>query len=160
MKKHRYIMLTVLFTLLFVISACTNSNVSNAFEVAEKYKLAELESPQISEVTDQLITEKYEVMEPLTTETFHDRSTKTRLFITGSQLAQKKDSEVHLTNLEFTERNVAETQIELDYTGTLSMAEDTLDLEGTIYLLKEANEWRVNNDVYNIEDILNILMER
>lgn len=160
MKNHRYIMLTVLFTLLFVISACTNSNVSNAVEVAEKYKLAELESPQISEVTDQLITEKYEVMEPLTTETFHDRSTKTRLFITGDQLARKKESEVRLTNLEFTERNVAETQIELDYTGTLSMAEDTLDLEGTIYLFKEADEWRVNNDVYNIEDILNILMER
>lgn len=158
MKKSSTIMLTALLTML-IISACANSNVPSAAEVAEKYKLAELESPQINEVTEQVISEKYEAMEPLTTEVFYERSVRSRVFIRGSQLAELKDSEVRLTDLEFTERNAADTQIELNYTGTVSLAEESLDLEGTIYLLKEADEWKVNNDVYNVEDILNIVMK-
>ncbi|MEK5057108.1 hypothetical protein BK126_17700 [Paenibacillus sp. FSL H7-0326] len=73
MKKSRLIMITVLLTMLFIISACANSNVPRAAEVAEKYKLGELESPQINEVTDQIISKKYEEMEPLTTEVFYER---------------------------------------------------------------------------------------
>ncbi|MEK5057109.1 hypothetical protein BK126_17695 [Paenibacillus sp. FSL H7-0326] len=86
-------------------------------------------------------------------------SVSSRVFIRGSQLAQLKESEVRLTDLEFTERNVADTQIELNYTGTVSLAEEALDLEGTIYMLKEDDEWKVNNDVYNVEDIFNNLMK-
>ncbi|MFD2701025.1 hypothetical protein ACFSVM_11160 [Paenibacillus shunpengii] len=159
MKKSRVIMITVLLTMLLIISACANSNVPRAAEVAEKYKLGELESPQINEVTDQIISKKYEEMEPLTTEVFYERSVSSRVFIRGSQLAQLKESEVRLTDLEFTERNVADTQIELNYTGTISLAEETLDLEGTIYMLKEDDEWKVNNDIYNVEDIFNNLMK-
>ncbi|MBD7971004.1 hypothetical protein [Paenibacillus gallinarum] len=100
-QKRSVGLLSVLFVLILVISACSetteiSSGVSEAMEVAGKYKTAELES---------------------------------------------------LSNLEFTERNANETQIELNYTGTASLGEETLDLEGTIYLLKEADKWKVNNNV-------------
>ncbi|SDW74177.1 hypothetical protein SAMN05518848_102882 [Paenibacillus sp. PDC88] len=157
MKKSRLIMIAALLTMLFLISACANSNVSSAVEAAEKYKLAELESPQIHEITEQTLSEKYEVMEPLSTQSFYERSVSTRVFIRGSQLAQLKESEVRLSNLEFTERNVADTQIELNYTGTVSVADETLDLEGTIYMLKEDDDWRVNNDIYNTEIVYDII---
>ncbi|WP_454191052.1 hypothetical protein [Paenibacillus sp. Marseille-Q7038] len=163
-QKRSVGLLSVLFVLILVISACSetkeiSSGVSEAMKVAKKYKIAELESPQISEVTDEIITEKQEVMKPLTTENFFSKSVASRVFTRGSQVAAIKDSAVSLSNLEFTERNVNETQIELNYTGTASLGEEALDLEGTIYLLKEADEWKVNNDVYNTEIIMNIFDE-
>lgn len=178
-QKRSVGLLSALLVLILVISACSNSTsdtdtntnsepsetietssgVSEALEVAGKYKVAELESPKISEVTDEIITKKQEVMEPLTTENFFETSVATRVFTRGSRIAAIKESEVSLFNLEFTERNVNETQIELNYIATASLVEETLDLEGTIYLLKETNEWKVNNDVYNTEVITNIFDE-
>ncbi|MCM3782269.1 hypothetical protein M3231_04745 [Neobacillus mesonae] len=162
--KHPFGSQLVLLLLILVISACSDSTktvsgVPEAIQVAEKYKVAELESSELNDITLELITEKQEFMQPLTTEIFFNRSVATRNFYHGYQLALIKESEVHVSNLEFTERNVAETQIELNYTGTLSLAEETLDLKGTIYLLKEADEWKVNNDVYNTEVIMNIFDE-
>lgn len=178
-QKRSVGLLSALLVLILVISACSNSTsdtdtntnsepsettetssgVSEALEVAGKYKIAELESPKISEVTDEIITKKQEVMEPLTTENFFETSVATRVFTRGSQIAAIKESEISLFNLEFTERNVNETQIELNYIATASLGEETLDLEGTIYLLKETDEWKVNNDVYNTEVITNIFDE-
>lgn len=41
----------------------------------------------------------------------------------------------------------------------MSFAQEKIELEGIITLLKEENEWKVNNDVYNIEDIIPIIDE-
>lgn len=166
-QKRSFGLLSALLVLILVISACSNSTsdtdtnstsepsettetssgVSEAIEVAEKYKVAELESSKVDDLTPEQMTEKQEVMKPLTTENFFNKSVQTRDFYRGQELAYSKKSEVRVSNLEFTERNVDETQTELNYTCTVSFAEETLDLEGTIYLLKEADAWKVNNDV-------------
>ncbi|WP_454192326.1 hypothetical protein [Paenibacillus sp. Marseille-Q7038] len=64
-----------------------------------------------------------------------------------------------MSELNFTKKNVSDNEIELEYTGLTSFAQEKIELEGMITLLQENNEWKVNNDMYNFEDLIPIIDE-
>lgn len=156
------IMSILMFT--FILSACSShdSNLNEAIKVAKEYKTAELEAGQpepSGELSMEDIEAKEEAIKPLTTTKFFERNKMSRVYSRSSLIAKVRESEIVVSELNFTEKQQSADEIELEYTGLMSFAEEKIELKGIITLLKEENEWKVNNDVYNFEDLIPIIDE-
>ncbi|KGE17372.1 hypothetical protein [Paenibacillus wynnii] len=153
-----------------VITSCSSkesivqeSGLSKAMSVAIAYKKQELEAvppDHSNEITLEDITKKEAIIKPLTTKVFFEVQSASRMYARALRVALIKNNELKVTYISFTEKSVTAESIDLTYTGTLRFGdskEDKLFLDGTMTLLKEGDVWKVNNDIYNSEDILSII---
>ena len=160
--RMSFTVLILLFTL--ILSACTSNDrdLDEAIKVAKEYKTAELEADQPEpngEISMEAIEAKEEAIKPLTNTKFFERNKISRVYSRSSLIAKVRESAIVVSDLNFTEKHQSEDEIELEYTGLMSFAEEKIELKGIITLLKEENEWKVNNDVYNFEDLIPIIDE-
>lgn len=160
--RTSFTVLILLFT--FILSACSSndSELNDAIKVAKEYKTAELEAdkPETNEeISMEDIEAKEDAIRPLTITRFFERNKISRMYYFPLLIAKIKESEIVVSDLNFTEKHQSEDEIELEYTGLMSFAQEKIELEGIITLLKEENEWKVNNDVYNFEDLIPIIDE-
>ena len=139
------------------------NGVTEAMSVAISYKKEELEAVppnNTKEVSLEDITKKEILIKPLTTTAFCNNQSDSRMYARALRVALIKQTELQITFISFTEQSVTDESIELTYTGTLRFGEDKKDkliIEGTMTLLKEGDLWKVNNDIYNSEDIYDII---
>ncbi|GIP43985.1 hypothetical protein J45TS6_24440 [Paenibacillus sp. J45TS6] len=160
--RMSFTVLILLFTL--ILSACTSNDrdLDEAIKVAKVYKIAELEANQPKpngEISMEAIEAKEEAIKPLTNTKFFESNKMSRVYSRSLLIAKIKESKVVVSDLKFTSKNQSENEIELEYSGLMSFAKEKIELEGIITLLKEENEWKVNNDVYNFEDLISIIDE-
>lgn len=143
-------------------SVVEDNGVSKAMSVASKYKKEELEAVSPSntnEISLQLTVKKKAIIN-LTTGAFFNQQSANGMYERSSRVALIKNNDLKITFISFTEQSVTEEDIELTYTGTLRFGEEAKDklfLNGTVSLLKEEGVWKVNNDIYNSEDIYNMI---
>ncbi|OKP84904.1 MULTISPECIES: hypothetical protein [Paenibacillus] len=162
MKKKSLALIGIIVLSSSIFTACSSKkdDVSIAIEVARSYKMNELEANKpdnTREVTPQQIAEKEEAIKPLTTESYFNKQSASRGFVRGSRIALIKKTALKLENLSFTEKVDTGQSIDLSYTGELVFGEDMISLDGIVTLLKKGDTWKVNNDIYNSEDIMAII---
>ncbi|MBD7970542.1 hypothetical protein [Paenibacillus gallinarum] len=160
----RKVFVMSILLLTFILSACSSndSDLNDAIKVAKEYKTTELQADKPEpngEIPIEDIEAKEDAMKPLTNSRFFERNKKSRVYSRSLLIAKIKESEVVVSDLNFTEKNQSENEIELEYSGLMSFAEEKIELEGIITLLQENDEWKVNNDVYNFEDLIPIIDE-
>ncbi|WP_211746988.1 hypothetical protein [Paenibacillus sp. Marseille-Q4541] len=146
------------------MSGCSTkeSDINKAIQVAKEYKTLELEASkpaQNTEVSMEQIRNKEESVKPLMTSVFFEQNAASRTYQRAFAISQYKQSEIVVSDLEFTKKNQSDDEIELSYKGTMSFAKEQIALDGIITLLKENDAWKVNNDVYNMEALIKILDE-
>jgi hypothetical protein len=166
-KKFMLIGLMTLFAM--GIIACSSKDsvvedegVTKAMSVASKYKKEELEavSPSNSNEIALQETVKKKAVINLTTRDFFNKQSANGMYERSLRVALVKNNDLKITYISFTEQSVTEEDIELTYTGTLRLGEEAKDklfLNGTVSLLKEDGVWKVDNDIYNSEDIYNMI---
>lgn len=166
-KKFMLIRLMTLFAI--GITACSSKDsvvkdngVYKAMSVASTYKKEELEAVSPSnanEITLQETVKKKSVIN-LTTKAFFNKQSASRMYERSLRVALIKNNDLKITYISFTEQSVTEEDIELTYTGTLRFGEEAKDklfLNGTMSLLKKDGIWKGNSDIYNSEDIYNMI---
>lgn len=160
--RMSFTVLILLFAL--ILSACSSNdtNLNDAIQVAKEYKTIEYKADKPEpneEVSIEDIQAKQEAIKPLTTSTFFERNALSRVYQKGFVIAKNKQSEVVMSDLEFTKKNQTDNEIELSYTGIITFAAEQIDLHGDVTLVKDSGTWKVNKDVYNSEKIVEILDE-
>lgn len=160
--RMSFTVLVLLFTL--ILSACTSNDrdLDDAIKVAKEYKTMEYKAdkPEPNEkISIEDIQAKQEAVKPLMTTVFFDQNVITRTYQNGFLIANYKQSEVEMNDLELTKKNQTDHEIELSYTGTLTFGTEQIDLHGDITMVKDNDTWKVNKDVYNFEEIVYILDE-
>lgn len=151
------------------ITACSSKDsvvedkgVSKAMSVASKYKKEELEAVSPSNTNEIALQEtvKKKAVINLTTGDFFYKQSTNGMYELSLRVALIKKNDLEITYISFTEQSATEEDIELTYSGTLRFGEEVKDklfLNGTVSLLKEDGVWKVNNDIYNSEDIYNMI---
>lgn len=160
--RMSFTVLILLFTL--ILSACSSNDtdLNDAIKVAKEYKTIEYKADKPEpneEVSIEDIQAKQEAIKPLTTSIFFERNALSRVYQKGFVIAKNKQSEVVMSDLDFTKKNQTDNEIELSYTGILTFAAEQIDLYGDVTLVKDSDTWKVNKDVYNSEEIVYILDE-
>ncbi|GGH15141.1 hypothetical protein [Paenibacillus segetis] len=171
MSKKYYIFIAIITLCSIMLDACSyreeikntsnvTTQVSTATNIALKYKLKELEAAppdNAKEINPEQIAKREKSIKSLTTKEFFDKQSADHVYEWALRAALIKQSDLKITYISFRRSNVTEDSSELTYEATLRFGEEKLTLNGTMTLLKEGGSWKVNDDQYNADDILEII---
>lgn len=140
-----------------------NDNGITAHEVAESYKRAELEASYADnseEVTLKQIEIKEKEIQPFVTEPFFAQQSQNRMYVLSLNAAfvKKEDLRLQTFSIDGDQSTNGEVR-KLDYTGSLRIGSESLDIVGTMELQIEEGQWRVRYDSYNFKDLMHIVDE-
>ncbi|WP_408893292.1 hypothetical protein [Paenibacillus taichungensis] len=149
------------------LSILTNQKASaqeeqQALEMTLEYKKAEFavdntESEELLTVEKMLA--KKEILKPFLTERNFERNSVGLPF----QVADKEDASLHTEDIQAKMKESKNDWMLVEYTLNLVFTNydgeetKTIPLEGEITFLQEQGEWRIQDDTYNVKEILDIV---
>ncbi|WP_208618700.1 hypothetical protein [Paenibacillus kribbensis] len=136
------------------------SDIQNVTQIATQFKQTEFEvSDYHKEITPDWVEQRKSKLEPLTTTNFLKKQTDNRRIALPLEIASLEKTTLSLEDLQIQEKNTTKESIELTYSGTLVLKDknEKIPLEGQLTFLKENDTWKVNNDLYNVEKLQEIL---
>lgn len=137
-----------------------DSDIQNVTQIATQFKQTEFEvSDYHKKITPDWIEQRKSKLEPLMTTNFLKKQTDNRRIALPLEIASLKKTTLSLEDLQIQEKNATKESIELTYSGTLVLKDknENIPLEGQLTFLKENDTWKVNNDIYNVEKLQEIL---
>lgn len=137
-----------------------DSDIQNVIQVATQFKNTELEvSDYNKSITPDWVEQRKGKLEPLMTKSFLKEQTDNRRIALPLELASLEKTTLTLEDLQIKEKSATKESIELTYSGNLILKDksEKIPLEGQLTLLKENDTWKVNNDIYNVEKLQEVL---
>ncbi|WP_440114720.1 hypothetical protein [Paenibacillus sp. QZ-Y1] len=140
-----------------------------ALEMSMEYKKTEL-SVDYKDYEDTLNVEgmlaRAEVIRPFLTEKSFESNINTRFNTIPLRVADKERALLHPENIQVKIKESKNDWILVEYTLDLILADEdgkekrVIPLSGDITFLQDQGEWRIQDDTYNIEELLDIAYEK
>ncbi|OMF23817.1 MULTISPECIES: hypothetical protein [Paenibacillus] len=137
-----------------------DSDIQSVTEVATQFKLTEFEVNDYKKtITPDWVEQRKSKLEPLMTTSFLKKQADNRRIALPLELASLEKTNLTLEDLKIQEKNATKESMEITYSGNLVLKDknEKIPLEGQLTFLKENDTWKVNNDIYNVEKLQEVL---
>ncbi|WP_337031821.1 hypothetical protein [Paenibacillus illinoisensis] len=179
MKRHSWLFVFMLLSIIFMMTGCLQTEVDNEQPVpneiamtpiqeatiaAEVFKTKEYTIGEVPEspLPEDAILERYAEMEPYYAERYADKPVNYSYVLLALKAAEIQQASLQPENMKFTVYQELENYVDLDYTMDLLLDQqkgnlERVPLEGRLSLVKKDGKWLIQADDFDSKAFLKLI---